>query len=115
MHAFKPRILIKLIVVLLAVLTAAAGAYVLFRVNPRQPAPAAVSPGDTGAPSGVDEETAFVHQEASLEALMDIMGMQAFPGRPAAEDFVLESLQGHRVRLSAYRGKVVLLSFWATW
>jgi len=33
----------------------------------------------------------------------------------ASQDFTLESLAGDRVSLSSYKGKVVLLSFWATW
>lgn len=32
-----------------------------------------------------------------------------------APAFVRHDLQGHSVRLRAYRGKVVLLNFWATW
>lgn len=32
-----------------------------------------------------------------------------------APDFSLPDLTGHRVELSTYRGKVVLLDFWATW
>ncbi|MGB8063878.1 MAG: TlpA disulfide reductase family protein [Candidatus Sulfotelmatobacter sp.] len=32
-----------------------------------------------------------------------------------APDFVLPQLNGTPLRLSAYRGKVVLLDFWATW
>lgn len=32
-----------------------------------------------------------------------------------APDFVLPQLDGQPLRLSAYRGKVVLLDFWATW
>lgn len=32
-----------------------------------------------------------------------------------APDFVLPQLDGTPLRLSAYRGKVVLLDFWATW
>lgn len=32
-----------------------------------------------------------------------------------APDFVLEDAAGANVRLSAYKGKVVLLNFWATW
>ncbi|GCL73771.1 TlpA family protein disulfide reductase [Paenibacillus naphthalenovorans] len=37
------------------------------------------------------------------------------PDRPASEDFFLESLEGEWVRLSDYRGKPVLLNFWASW
>lgn len=35
-------------------------------------------------------------------------------GKPAP-DFELTSLDGHKIRLSDYRGKAVLLNFWATW
>jgi len=34
---------------------------------------------------------------------------------PKAPDFSLRALDGKRVKLSDYEGKVVLLSFWATW
>lgn len=33
----------------------------------------------------------------------------------AAQDFTVRKLDGTPVRLSDYRGKVVLLNFWATW
>jgi peroxiredoxin len=32
-----------------------------------------------------------------------------------APDFVLKSVSGENIRLSEYRGEVVMLSFWATW
>ncbi len=32
-----------------------------------------------------------------------------------SEDFSLEALDGKKVSLSSFKGKVVLLSFWATW
>ena len=49
--------------------------------------------------------------------LMGIWGMAGRPplvGSPAPE-ILLKDLQGHEVRLSDLRGKVVLLNFWATW
>ncbi len=36
-------------------------------------------------------------------------------GRPLAPDFTLTDLGGKPLTLSSYRGKVVLLDFWATW
>jgi thiol-disulfide isomerase/thioredoxin len=35
--------------------------------------------------------------------------------RPLAPDFKLRDLNGNAVRLSDFRGKVVLINFWATW
>jgi peroxiredoxin len=37
------------------------------------------------------------------------------PGRPAAPDFELQDTEGQRHRLSDYRGRPVLINFWATW
>ena len=56
----------------------------------RQPAPAA-TPGAAAAP-----------------------GVAPTPGEPAP-DFALATIEGDSIRLSDYRGKVVLLDFWATW
>jgi peroxiredoxin len=35
--------------------------------------------------------------------------------KPAKLDFVLEDMNGERVKLSDFKGKVILLNFWATW
>lgn len=36
-------------------------------------------------------------------------------GRPLAPDFELNDIDGNRHHLSDYRGKVVIVNFWATW
>ncbi|ADE10983.1 TlpA family protein disulfide reductase [Sideroxydans lithotrophicus] len=36
-------------------------------------------------------------------------------GTASAESFVFKDLQGHEQRLQDYRGKWVLVNFWATW
>ncbi len=42
-------------------------------------------------------------------------GLQPLADRPPAVDFELSDPEGQRHRLSDYRGRVVLVSFWATW
>jgi peroxiredoxin len=36
-------------------------------------------------------------------------------GSPAAADFTLRDVDGQQHTLSAYRGKIVIVNFWATW
>ena len=55
---------------------------------------------------------------AALAALLAVAGtVSAATQLKGAEapDFVLKSLAGKNLRLSEYRGEVVMLSFWATW
>jgi cytochrome c biogenesis protein CcmG/thiol:disulfide interchange protein DsbE len=49
--------------------------------------------------------------------LAGCLGFQAPPAvlGGQAPSFALKDLRGHTVRLNRYRGKVVLLNFWATW
>jgi peroxiredoxin len=46
--------------------------------------------------------------------LFERMGMATLPATPAP-DFTLPDLVGTPVSLQGYRGKLVLLNFWATW
>jgi len=49
-----------------------------------------------------------------LVGLLGMAGRPPLVGGPAPE-ISLKDLQGHEIRLSDFRGKVVLLNFWATW
>lgn len=42
-------------------------------------------------------------------------GLTAFPNKPVASNFLLNDLDGNQHRLSDYRGRVVVINFWATW
>jgi len=62
---------------------------------------------------------------AAMIALMLVVGLRSARHRQnplaaqteggQAPDFALASLEGKTVRLSDYRGKAILLNFWATW
>ncbi|MFQ5694345.1 MAG: peroxiredoxin family protein [Nitrospinota bacterium] len=43
------------------------------------------------------------------------LGIQKFQDRPQAPPFVLPDVNGNTVRLADFKGKVVLLNFFATW
>ena len=51
----------------------------------------------------------------NLDKLMSSLGIQRPEGKVEAADFELDNLEGKKVRLKDYRGKVVLLNFTATW
>jgi cytochrome c biogenesis protein CcmG, thiol:disulfide interchange protein DsbE len=43
------------------------------------------------------------------------LGFRVFKSPVEAPEFNLENLAGDSITLSSYRGKIVLLNFWATW
>lgn len=53
--------------------------------------------------------------DSSIADLMASMNIRHFTEPVKAPDFELTSLEGERHSLRQYRGKVVFLSFWATW
>jgi thiol-disulfide isomerase/thioredoxin len=53
--------------------------------------------------------------KATLEAILQKTGLEVPTSTIMSQDFTLESLDGKKVSLSSFKGKVVLLSFWATW
>lgn len=66
------------------------------------------SNSEKGLPGGPETETRVADLLASVD-------MHHFTDPVKAPDFELNSVEGERINLSRYRGKVVLLSFWATW
>jgi peroxiredoxin len=50
-----------------------------------------------------------------LTAALTFAAVKPIKDRPAAADFTLTDAKGAKLQLSALKGKVVLLNFWATW
>lgn len=63
-------------------------------------APAATAPATPAAESHAGEDSAAACMANA---------------KPANFDFTMKDVDGNQVSLSAYKGKVVLLNFWATW
>ena len=80
------------------------------------------SAGNAAAP-GVTARSAAVQPAATIQAPpAGATTAAAAPARPAllgpgaiAPDFVMQDVTGREVRLSDFKGKVVILDFWATW
>jgi len=73
-----------------------------------------------GFPSAASEPSIGVLSTASLESTPSlVIGTAVNKIAPEvgaqAPDFALRDLEGNDVRLSDYRGRTVLLTFWATW
>jgi thiol-disulfide isomerase/thioredoxin len=57
------------------------------------------------------------HREESTDLRLALPGTSVSDPRSTRvpEDFVVRTVDGRTIRLSAYRGKVVVMDFWATW
>ncbi len=66
-----------------------------------------------GEPFSVVDPVAV--QAASLDGAAQADAAACMPNAKPATDFTLPSLDGKKVSLSSFKGKVVLLNFWATW
>jgi peroxiredoxin len=55
------------------------------------------------------------HDAVPASATGDNPGACMANAKPANLDFTVKQLDGQDVKLSAYKGKVILLNFWATW
>ena len=49
-----------------------------------------------------------------VEAAGDVPSQSSLVGKPAP-DFILENLSGQTVSLASFKGKPLLINFWATW
>ena len=76
---------------------------------------AGVSACDRGVPPGNTSDPEMSQTEPDIRRMMESLNIQPLDEVIEAPDFTLSSLDGQEVSLSQYRGKVVLLSFWATW
>ncbi len=54
-------------------------------------------------------------QETKSAGQGKLQEIVALPDKPAAPDFTLDDTAGNSHTLSDYRGKVVVVNFWATW
>jgi cytochrome oxidase Cu insertion factor (SCO1/SenC/PrrC family) len=59
--------------------------------------------------------TVAAAQPAAAPAAWEKMGVHAYESPNPAPAFALPALDGRMVRLEDYRGKALLIFFWATW
>jgi thiol-disulfide isomerase/thioredoxin len=79
-----------------------------------QQTPSAYTPIPTSEPADVDRKVA--ETLSSLESKpADLESKSADNDHPYAARFRLVALSGQKIDLADYRGKVVILSFWASW
>jgi thiol-disulfide isomerase/thioredoxin len=70
---------------------------------------------DATPTAAVDPIAPVASHDAVPAAATDATGACMANAKPANLDFSVKQLDGQDVKLSAYKGKVILLNFWATW
>ena len=70
---------------------------------------------DREEPFSGEKPSPSVSVDARASELLDSLKMYRFDTVQEAPSFELLSVTGEKVSLHQFRGKVVLLSFWATW
>ena len=71
--------------------------------------------GEQPVKSSKDVKTDQSNSAPQIAGLLESMSIYHFSDPVTAPEFTLTSVTGDKVSLSSYRGKVVMLSFWATW
>ena len=54
-------------------------------------------------------------EDRTIDQLFSDMGVEVFPAATSRVEVQLQDLNGADVNISAFRGKIVFLNFWATW
>jgi len=109
------KIIILIIATALAALPLSAGG----RRETRPPSPSSAAQTAAGEPAAAQpsaaQPSATGPAEGSAAALLAHAGLDIPDREISWSDFTLESLDGRKVALSSFKGKLVFLSFWATW
>jgi cytochrome oxidase Cu insertion factor (SCO1/SenC/PrrC family) len=71
--------------------------------------------GCKGQNEAATDVTDVQGSETDVSDLMSLMNFRQIAGQESVPDFRLKSVDGDWVELNDYRGKIVLVSFWATW
>lgn len=67
------------------------------------------------ADAGGETDSTAAGFSAETKRQLEGLGFRVFDNPPQAEDFLLQSIDQGELRLSSFKGKVVLMNFWATW
>lgn len=75
------------------------------------------NPSQSGisGPFGVSQPTATQNSDSQGNTQNGTAGENTASDKVMAPDFALKDLDGNTVKLSDYRGKIVILNFWAVW